>query len=308
MAQDFSKTVRIKADAKHVFEAICNVRGWWSEDIEGETDRVDAVFDYHYEDVHFCKIRVIEMDEYRKVMWQVLDNHFSFVQDQSEWLGTKVIFELRESDGETILDFMHRGLLPEHECYAICHDAWTNYISSSLVDLVEKHKGQPNPRGGRNSYQEEISRQLAGKDFECSINVNASAQRVYECVNDVTKWWTENLEGASHEVGDEFTVRFGTVHISTQRVTELIPNTLVVWKCIAGSINFVENSHEWTNTTLHFEIESTPNGAKLTFRHCGLKPKLQCYSGCSNAWTQYISGSLKKLIEEGIGEAEKKVE
>ena len=42
------------------FAAIINVRGWWSEEIEGTTDKLGAEFAYHYVDVHRCKMKITE--------------------------------------------------------------------------------------------------------------------------------------------------------------------------------------------------------------------------------------------------------
>lgn len=61
-----------------VFNAITNVRGWWSEEIEGSTEKVNDEFTYQYNDVHRCKMRLAEVVPGKKVVWQVLDNHFSF--------------------------------------------------------------------------------------------------------------------------------------------------------------------------------------------------------------------------------------
>ena len=102
---------------KEVFNAINNVRGWWSEEIEGGTDKLNDEFDYHYEDVHSCKMKLIEVIPDKKVVWLVLDNYFNFTKDKSEWKDTKIIFEISKKDNKTQLHFTHQGLVPEYECY-----------------------------------------------------------------------------------------------------------------------------------------------------------------------------------------------
>jgi hypothetical protein len=44
-----------------VFDAIVNVRGWWSEDIEGIMDRAGATFKYRFQDLHRCEVRLDEL-------------------------------------------------------------------------------------------------------------------------------------------------------------------------------------------------------------------------------------------------------
>jgi len=50
------------------------------------------------------------------------------------------------------------------------------------------------------------------QDYTTTITVNATAQDAFKAINNVTKWWTENLEGRSQKLNDEFTVQFGDVH------------------------------------------------------------------------------------------------
>lgn len=144
------------------------------------------------------------------------------------------------------------------------------------------------------------------QDYHVSITVNVTAQEAFKGINSVTKWWTENLEGNSQELNDEFTVRFGDVHVSTQRLIEVIPDKKVVWLITDSKLNFVENKHEWTNTRIIFEISGQGGKTKVNFTHLGLVPAFQCYGGCSGAWDEYIKASLFKLLTEGKGRPELK--
>jgi len=150
--KDFTTTIVVDQSPKQVFDAINNVRGWWSEEIEGGTEKLNDICLYHYKDVHMSKMKLIEVDPNKKVVWLVLDNYFSFIKDETEWVGTKVIFEIAEKDGKTQLHFTHEGLVPQYECYDICNEGWTNYIRNSLYKLITAGKGEPNPKeGGFNS-------------------------------------------------------------------------------------------------------------------------------------------------------------
>ncbi len=145
--KDFTTTILVDNTPEEVFDAINNVRGWWSEEIDGSTDKLNSEFDYHYEDVHRCKIRIVELVPNTKVVWSVLDNYFKFTKDKSEWKGTKIIFDIAEKDNKTEIRFTHQGLVPAYECYEICRDAWTGYIQKSLRNLITAGEGQPNATG-----------------------------------------------------------------------------------------------------------------------------------------------------------------
>ena len=130
--------------AEEVFAAINNVRGWWSEEIKGPTDKLGAEFTYHHENVHRCKMKITEFVPGEKVVWLVLDNYFNFTEDKTEWTGTKIIFEVSNKDAKTQLRFTHEGLVPEYECFKVCSNAWGSYINGSLRSLIETGKGRPN--------------------------------------------------------------------------------------------------------------------------------------------------------------------
>lgn len=144
---DFTSTILVDHTPAEVFNAVTNVRGWWSEEIEGNTSKLNDVFTYQYEDVHRCKIKLIEVIPNEVVVWHVLENYFSFTKDETEWKDTKVLFEITKADNKTQLQMTHIGLVPQCECYEACNDGWTHYIQDSLKSLIETGKGKPNAKG-----------------------------------------------------------------------------------------------------------------------------------------------------------------
>jgi hypothetical protein len=157
---DFTTTLLVDQSPKNVFDAINNVRGWWSEEIEGPTDKLNEAFNYHFQDVHICKIKVIELVPDQKVVWQVLENYFKFTTDKTEWIGNTISFEISKQGDKTQLKFTHHGLVPAYECYDICHDAWTTYIQNSLRNLIATGKGMPN---GKEKPQTENEKRLVSE-------------------------------------------------------------------------------------------------------------------------------------------------
>jgi Activator of Hsp90 ATPase homolog 1-like protein len=143
---DFTTAFSVDKSPDEVFRAINNVRGWWSEEIDGATDTPGAEFTYHYGDVHRCRIKITEFVPGRKVVWLVVDNYFDFTTDATEWKGTKVVFEISRSQNKTRLRFTHEGLVPEYECFDVCSNAWGSYINGSLRSLIETGKGRPNQK------------------------------------------------------------------------------------------------------------------------------------------------------------------
>ncbi|WP_119080649.1 SRPBCC family protein [Chitinophaga alhagiae] len=146
--QSFGTTLLVSQTPQEVFAAVTDPRAWWSEEIEGGTAALDDEFYYHYRDVHRCTMKLVEVVPDERVVWLVLDNYFNFTEDKTEWKGTKAIFEISREGDKTRLRFTHQGLVPAYECYEICNNAWTNYITNSLHKLITTGKGQPNTREG----------------------------------------------------------------------------------------------------------------------------------------------------------------
>ncbi len=151
-SKDYTSTILVEQNPVTVFNAIKNFRAWWSEEIEGNTDKLNETFFYHYQDVHLSKIKLIEIVPNKKLVYEVLDNEFNFVKDKREWIGTKLIFDISNENGKTKMQFTHEGLVPEYECYSVFQDAWTSYIQGSLKSLITTGKGKPNAKvGGLNA-------------------------------------------------------------------------------------------------------------------------------------------------------------
>jgi hypothetical protein len=140
------------------------------------------------------------------------------------------------------------------------------------------------------------------QDYSTTITVDATPAQAFRSINNVAKWWTENLEGNSQKLNDEFSVRFGDVHYSKQKLVEFIPDKKVAWLITDSRLNFIEDKEEWTGTKIIFEIFEKGNQTQVRFTQQGLVPEIECYDACTNAWSEYIHQSLLSLINTGKGQ------
>lgn len=141
MAKDFSKTFQVKTPVKEVFLKIKDVRVWWSglfaEEFKGASEKINDEFEFRAgEGLHYSKQRLVELIPNRKIVWLVTESNLSFLQNPKEWEETRLVFDLEEKNGNTVVTFTHVGLNPEVECYENCAPAWSQYLTDKLLPLI----------------------------------------------------------------------------------------------------------------------------------------------------------------------------
>ena len=145
-ASDYSITFLVDQPPKETFDAVNNVRGWWSETVEGGTHNLNDEFVYEHKPYHRSKQKLVEVIPNEKVVWLVTESDLSFTKDKTEWAGTKVSFEISQENGKTKLNITHHGLVPEIECFNDCSKGWNYYLQQSLLPLITTGAGKPDKK------------------------------------------------------------------------------------------------------------------------------------------------------------------
>lgn len=146
--RSFELKVTLNAAPTRVYEMLATERGvkaWWTPDCEvGGAVGDRAVFRFgDMVDV----MRIDALEPGREIRWHVLEqtNRLSEgASDNTEWVGTDIIFRLSQNDdGGTNLHFRHAGLTPDLACYQICDDGWNHFMKTSLPGLLDHGQGHP---------------------------------------------------------------------------------------------------------------------------------------------------------------------
>ena len=55
---------------------------------------------------------------------------------REEWLGSKLMFDIKENSDGSQIDFIHEGLGPQLICHDVCVEGWDHFFGNSLKDYV----------------------------------------------------------------------------------------------------------------------------------------------------------------------------
>ena len=141
---------------------------------------------------------------------------------------------------------------------------------------------------------------MEAKNFQVTIEVNASPAAAMEKIAQVNQWWAKKLKGSAEKSGDKFRVDFGETFVDFQ-VTELIPGKKVAWTVTGCNLHWIKNKKEWNGTRVVFEMAGKDNSCRIHFTHIGLVPACECYEDCKAGWTEHITDSLANFINKGKG-------
>jgi hypothetical protein len=292
---DFTTTFFVDQTPEEAFAAINNVRAWWTGEIEGGTDKLSDEFTYRYEDIHYSKQKVAQLIPGAKVVWLVVDSKLNFAKDKTEWNGTAITFDISKRGDKTEVRFTHRGLVPEFECFSDCSSAWAGYINGNLRSLIAA--GAVKPVKSSASGDPIVN----GQNFATVFSVDQTPKEAFDAINNVRGWWSEEIEGSTDKLNDEFTYRYKDVHVCKIKLTEVVPGTRVVWHVLENHFDFTRDKTEWTGTEICFDLSAKDGKTEIHFTHLGLVPEYECFDVCSNSWGFYINGSLRSLITTGKG-------
>jgi hypothetical protein len=141
--ESFTASIEVPSSAQEVFKHITNdVAKWWGgRDLTGNSTKLHDEFIIHHPGTHYSKQKLVEVVPGKKIVWLVTESTLDWLQkDKHEWTNTKMIFEIAPKGDKTTLHFTHEGLVPEKECYSLCHEGWNTVIKDYLFNFITEGK------------------------------------------------------------------------------------------------------------------------------------------------------------------------
>ena len=141
---------------------------------------------------------------------------------------------------------------------------------------------------------------MGAVDYHASFVTSLAPGEALERICAVSEWWTKGITGASHALGDTFTIRFGETVVNF-RITEFVSNEKIDWEVVSSHLPWLTHKTEWTGTEVVWEAEREGDKTRIRMTHVGLVPQVECYERCEAGWNFFVVQSLQKWMIERIG-------
>jgi uncharacterized protein YndB with AHSA1/START domain len=136
---DILHRVGIKASPSDVFDALATrdgLAGWWTTTTDGDS-AVGGILQFRFGTLGGFDMRVLDLDPGRHVLWQVVDG-------PTDWIDTRISFELKQDGDYTIVMFRHEGWRKPVEFMHHCSTKWGTFLMS-LKSMLETGAAAPWP-------------------------------------------------------------------------------------------------------------------------------------------------------------------
>jgi uncharacterized protein YndB with AHSA1/START domain len=132
---DIKLLVHIQAPREKVYDALTTIRGlshWWTTQTTGEC-KPGGVIQFRFGTVG-NDMKVISAKKGEWLQWEC-------IAGPEDWLGTRVTFQLNDSEGRTRVRFEHGGWKHANDFFAGCGFTWGRYLES-LRQYCQTGKGE----------------------------------------------------------------------------------------------------------------------------------------------------------------------
>lgn len=146
--ENYHCVINYQAPIEEVYQAIIKAEGlkhWWTQDCTVDFPEIGAKSTFHF-GASYKVMKIKALVPNKKVIWECIEQHYA---DQNftkinEWVGTEIIFDLTKNpNGNTELNFIHKGLTQELECFNLCQKGWDYFLKESLKAYLETGVGKP---------------------------------------------------------------------------------------------------------------------------------------------------------------------
>ncbi|MEN3156908.1 SRPBCC domain-containing protein [Alkalimonas sp. NCh-2] len=125
----------IKAPASQVYQVLTTAAGLaaiWTKELTFSA-KAGAINEFRFGDETPTKMQITALTPNQRMDWLCLDS-------DPEWIGTRVCFELQESNGKTAVTLQHADWRELTDFYRFCNYNWAIFLLS-LKQYCESGEG-----------------------------------------------------------------------------------------------------------------------------------------------------------------------
>jgi hypothetical protein len=142
---DYSLSITAKITAREALERISRVSEWWTKGFTGASQKLGDRFTVRFGET-FVDFTIVEVIPEERTVWQVTNSYLHWINNKTEWTGTRIVWEVLAEHETTTVRMTHVGLHPGVECYENCEVGWNFCCGESLLKLLRENKGLPDGR------------------------------------------------------------------------------------------------------------------------------------------------------------------
>ncbi|MEO1244130.1 MAG: SRPBCC domain-containing protein [Pseudomonadota bacterium] len=152
-AENYSRTITVRNTASAAFDALTTgFEYWWTKPdkpIQSPGDQAKFTFPPGKSYWTFKAMQLEQDKRIELVCTDALHLHEGKPEEiRTEWLGTRVVWDIRSTGGTTEITLEHHGLVPTLLCYDICEAGWDFFFLDSLKSYLETGTGKPHDGSG----------------------------------------------------------------------------------------------------------------------------------------------------------------
>jgi hypothetical protein len=141
--KDYQNSITTTLSPQEVLERISHVSLWWAKNVEGKSTEADDVFTVRFKNGDTYTMKVVEIVQNKKIIWDVIDSYQGWNEQHAEWNGTKIIWDIFPQKNKIVVQMTHVGLVPQFECFNACSQGWDYLLQRSLQKLLNDNEGMP---------------------------------------------------------------------------------------------------------------------------------------------------------------------
>lgn len=144
---NYERTIQTTASGADVYAALTTGYTQWWTSKGGSFEKPGDVAKFGFSERNgYWMFKAVILDPHRVELEcvEALHIHEGMPKEiETEWLGTRAIWDIKENDVGTEIHFVHDGLTPDLLCFDICEAGWDMFFVDSLKAYLETGTGKP---------------------------------------------------------------------------------------------------------------------------------------------------------------------